>query len=126
MASHSHGERHNQSHDHEHGHSHAEEDMLSVEEAFQRIMASFSPLNAVEVPLLDCLGQVLAEDILSPLDLPPLSNSAMDGYAVRGADIQGASPESPRNLEVIVKSYFLILSDTVPVSAEKCEKHNQL
>ena len=101
MASHSHGERHHQSHDHEHGHSHAEEDMLSVEEAFQRIMASFSPLNAIEVPLLDCLGQVLAEDIRSPLDLPPLSNSAMDGYAVRGADIQGASPESPRNLEVI-------------------------
>ena len=97
----SHGERHHQSHDHEHGHSHAEEDMLSVEEAFQRIMASFSPLNAIEVPLLDCLGQVLAEDIRSPLDLPPLSNSAMDGYAVRGADIQGASPESPRNLEVI-------------------------
>ena len=101
MASHSHGERHHQSHDHEHGHSHAEEDMLSVEEAFQRFMASFSPLNAIEVPLLDCLGQVLAEDIRSPLDLPPLSNSAMDGYAVRGADIQGASPESPRNLEVI-------------------------
>ena len=101
MASHSHGERHHQSHDHEHGHSHAEEDMLSVEEAFQRIMASFSPLNTIEVPLLDCLGQVLAEDIRSPLDLPPLSNSAMDGYAVRGADIQGASPESPRNLEVI-------------------------
>ena len=101
MASHSHGERHHQSHDHEHGHSHAEEDMLSVEEAFQRIMASFSPLNAIEVPLLDCLGQVLAEDIRSPLDLPPLTNSAMDGYAVRGADIQGASPESPRNLEVI-------------------------
>ncbi|SVD76270.1 uncharacterized protein METZ01_LOCUS429124, partial [marine metagenome] len=101
MASHSHGERHHQSHDHEHGHSHAEEDMLSVEEAFQRIMAYFSPLDAIEVPLLDCLGQVLAEDIRSPLDLPPLSNSAMDGYAVRGADIQGASPESPRNLEVI-------------------------
>ena len=101
MASHIHREGHQQSHDHEHGHSHAEEDMLSVEEAFQRIMASFSPLEAEEVSLLDCLGQVLAEDIRSPLDLPPLSNSAMDGYAVLSADIQGASPESPRNLEVI-------------------------
>ena len=57
MASHSHREGHQQSHDHEHGHSHAEEDMLSVEEAFQRIMASFSPLEAEEVSLLDCLGQ---------------------------------------------------------------------
>jgi len=101
MASHSHREGHQQSQDHEHGHRHAEEDMLSVEEAFQRIMASFSPLEAEDVSLLDCLGQVLAEDIQSPLDLPPLSNSAMDGYAVLSADIQGASPESPRNLEVI-------------------------
>jgi molybdopterin molybdotransferase len=75
--------------------------MLSVEEAFQRIMASFSQLESEEVPLLDCLGQVLAEDIQSPLDLPPLSNSAMDGYAVLSTDIQGASKESPRNLEVI-------------------------
>jgi len=101
MASHSNHQGHHQSQDHEHGHSHAEEDMLSVEEAFQRIMASFSQLESEEVPLLDCLGQVLAEDIQSPLDLPPLSNSAMDGYAVLSTDIQGASKESPRNLEVI-------------------------
>ena len=93
--------RHMQSHDHERGHSHAEEDMLSVEEAFQRIMASFSALETEDVSLLDCLGQVLAEDIQSPLDLPPLSNSAMDGYAVRSSDIQGASQESPRDLDVI-------------------------
>lgn len=89
------------SHAHEHGHSHAAEDMLSVEQAFDRILAFFGPLDAVEMPLLDSLGQVLAEDILSPLDLPPLTNSAMDGYAVRVEDIQGASTDSPRNLNVI-------------------------
>ncbi len=101
MASHSHHEHHHQPPEHDHGHSHVEEDMLSVEEAFQRIMASFGPLGSEEVPLLNCLGQVLAEDIQSPLDLPPLANSAMDGYAVLSSDIQGASKESPRSLEVI-------------------------
>ena len=74
---------------------------MSVEEAFDRIMASFSALEPVERPLLDTLGQVLAEEVLSPLDLPPLANSAMDGYAVRSQDIQGASPDSPKSLNVI-------------------------
>ena len=86
---------------HEHGHSHAEEDMLGVEEAYERIMAAFSRLDPVEVPLLESLGQVLASDVYSPLDLPPLTNSAMDGYAVRGEDIQGAGADSPRTLKVI-------------------------
>ena len=97
MASH----HHRQSHVHEHVHRHVDEDMLSVEEAFDRIMASFSPLEPVETPLLETLGQVLAEEVLSPLDLPPLANSAMDGYAVRSQDIQGASPDSPKSLNVI-------------------------
>lgn len=97
-----HGTRHHATHaHHEHGHSHVDEDMLSVEEAFERIMACFGPLESVETPILDTLGQVLAADIHSPLDLPPLANSAMDGYAVRGEDILGASKESPRTLEVI-------------------------
>ena len=80
---------HNQSHTHEpddshaHGHGHVAEDMLTVEEAFQRIISCFGPLETEEKPLQECLGQVLAADITSPLDLPPLANSAMDGYAVR-------------------------------------------
>jgi molybdopterin molybdotransferase len=86
---------------HEHGHRHVEEDMLSVEEAYHRIMASFSPLQPVELPLLETLGHVLAVDITSPLDLPPAANSGMDGYAVRQEDIQSASPGSPQSLKVI-------------------------
>ena len=86
---------------HEHGHRHAEQDMLSVEEAYHRIMASFGPLEPVEMALLDALGHVLAVDITSPLDLPPEANSGMDGYAVRWEDIRGASAESPRQLKVI-------------------------
>jgi molybdopterin molybdotransferase len=75
--------------------------MLTVEEAFQRIMACFTRLEPEEKPLLECLGQVLAVDVTSPLDLPPLANSGMDGYAVIQEDIRGASPDNPRLLQVI-------------------------
>ncbi len=75
--------------------------MLSVEQAYERIMASFQTLEAEEKPLLECIGQVLAEDINSPLALPPLANSGMDGYALRQNDIAGASQENPSHLKVI-------------------------
>ena len=75
--------------------------MLSVEQAYERIMASFQSLEAEEKPLLECIGQVLAEDIHSPLALPPLANSGMDGYALRHSDIAGASQKNPKNLSVI-------------------------
>ncbi len=86
---------------HQHGHRHNQQDMLSVEEAYQRIMASFSPLEPVEMPLLEALGHVLAVDISAPLDLPPSANSGMDGYAVRREDIVDASEDAPRMLKVI-------------------------
>ena len=101
MTSQQHGAEHASPHSHSHGHRHADEDMLSVEEAYERIMASFRPLEAEEKPLLECIGQVLAEDISSPLALPPLDNSGMDGYALRHGDIAGASQENPKNLRVI-------------------------
>ncbi len=86
---------------HDHGHRHVGEDLLSVEEAYRQIMACFSPLEIEEKPILDCLGQTLAVDVRSPLALPPLANSGMDGYAVRRDDIAGSSEVSPRNLQVI-------------------------
>ena len=85
----------------EHGHRHHDESMLSVEEALERILDSFRPLEPEETPTLDALGQVLAEDIVSELDIPPLDNSAMDGYAVQAGSIKGASQDSPIELEVI-------------------------
>ena len=84
---------------HRHGHRHA--DMLSVEEAYDKIMAYFAPLESEGKPALQALGQVLAEDVASSFRLPPLPNSAMDGYALRHQDIVGASPGSPRLLQVI-------------------------
>lgn len=56
---------------------------------------------ALRVPLDDAAGAVLAESIISPINVPPWPNSAMDGYAVRGEDIRGASAETPRQLSVI-------------------------
>ena len=97
-AGHGHG-HHGPAHDH--GHRHVDEDMLSVEEAYRQIMACFAPLEVEEKPILDCLGQTLAIEVRSPLALPPLANSGMDGYAVRQKDIVGASEDSPRNLRVI-------------------------
>ena len=86
---------------HEHGHRHIDADLLSVEDAYRRIMACFGPLETEEKPILDCLGQTLAVPVHSPLSLPPLPNSGMDGYAVRREDISGASAKTPRRLRVI-------------------------
>ncbi|MBI2936227.1 MAG: molybdopterin molybdotransferase MoeA [Chloroflexi bacterium] len=75
--------------------------MLSVEEAQERLLAFFHVLDAEEKPILEALGQTLAEDISASFDIPPWDNSAMDGYALRHQDIIGASPSSPRVLKVI-------------------------
>ncbi len=75
--------------------------MISVEEALEKILRHFDVLPEEEKPILDCAGQVLAEDVYSDINIPPLDNSAMDGYAVRSADTRGASRQSPRSLRVI-------------------------
>lgn len=62
--------------------------MLSVAEARQRILAAFSPLGVEQVSLADALGRVLAEDVAARVDQPPVAVSAMDGYAVRAADVE--------------------------------------
>lgn len=61
--------------------------MLSVQEALERLLARFSPLTVETVPLLSAAGHALAEDQLAPFDLPAFDHSAMDGYAVRRADV---------------------------------------
>ena len=95
---HGHGPGHDGHHRRHHGGHHdadAHEDLLEVEDAFARIIAHFAPLDAVELPILQALGLTLAEEVTSPLDLPPLANSAMDGYAVRRADIAAADTAPP-------------------------------
>lgn len=80
---------------------HYDAEMLSVEEARERILSYFERLPAEHVPLTEALGQVLAEDMVAGFNIPPLPNSAMDGYAVRKVDVTDASTESPVELEVI-------------------------
>jgi molybdopterin molybdotransferase len=75
--------------------------VISVEQALEKILEHIEVLDVEESPILGCLGQVLAEDVISEINIPPLDNSAMDGYAVRAADTSGASRKSPRVLRVI-------------------------
>ena len=65
--------------------------MISVEEARERVLGYFDVLQPETRPILEADGQVLAEDVEGRFDIPPLDNSAMDGYALRTEDIRGAS-----------------------------------
>ena len=75
--------------------------MLTVPQASERILADLRPLAIERVPLLDALGRVLAADIISPITLPPWTNSAMDGYAVMAADLDAVAPGRPVRLPVV-------------------------
>jgi len=75
--------------------------VLTVEQALDKILGYVDILEAEPRPILDCPGQVLAEDVYSTINIPPLDNSAMDGYAVKAKDTRGASKQSPRFLRVI-------------------------
>lgn len=62
--------------------------ILSVEEARRQILHDIVPIVAAEtVALRTALGRILAEDVISPVDVPGHTNSAMDGYALQGADL---------------------------------------
>ena len=70
----------------------ATDELISVEEAQRRALAPVRPLGPERVAVAAALGRVLAEDVVSPGDVPPHDNSAMDGYAVRTADaVDGAT-----------------------------------
>ena len=69
--------------------------MKPLEEAQAEVLTAVAPLPLVSLPLRECLGLVLAEPVSAPHDLPPFANSAMDGYAVRVADVAGAPVDLP-------------------------------
>lgn len=71
--------------------------LLPVDEALARVLAAARPVTErIEVPLMNGLGLVLAADAVSTVDVPPLDNSAMDGYALRAGDVGQALPVSQR------------------------------
>ena len=75
--------------------------MLTPTEAARLILDHVPPLEAVRRPLREALDLVLAEDVASPIDLPPWDNSAMDGYATRAADVAAASDDQKIVLAVV-------------------------
>jgi molybdopterin molybdotransferase len=82
--------------------------MISPDEALTVVLAQAAPLGVERVGLLDSLGRVLAAEIRSMRDIPGFDNSAMDGYAVRAADVASASEGHPVRLRV---------TETVPAGA---------
>ncbi len=74
---------------------------LGAAEAAGRILLDVRRQPALRLPLDDALGSVLAEDVVSPLDIPAWTNSAMDGYAARGEDVRGATEAHPVRLRVV-------------------------
>ena len=75
--------------------------MISVEEALKTILEEIHPLGCENVPITSALGCVIGEDIVSGRSIPPLANSAMDGYAVIAADTAFASKGKPAVLDVL-------------------------
>jgi molybdopterin molybdotransferase len=76
--------------------------LLSVEEALEQVLAAVGePLPAESLATADALERVLAAPVRSATALPPWDNSAMDGYAIRAADTDGATDDAPRRIAVI-------------------------
>jgi molybdopterin molybdotransferase len=75
--------------------------MLTYHEALQSVLDSVAVSPAVPVPLDEALGLVAAADVACPGDVPPFDNSGMDGFAVRAADVAGATAQTPVRLRVL-------------------------
>ncbi|MEO3812051.1 gephyrin-like molybdotransferase Glp [Sphaerisporangium sp. B11E5] len=74
--------------------------MKPVDAHLDEILRTVRPLDPAELDLEQALGAVLAENVTSPVALPPFDNSAMDGYAVRVEDVEAATEERPALLPV--------------------------
>jgi molybdopterin molybdotransferase len=68
-------------------------DMLDVEDALDQILSLVDVMPPESKPLAETFGQVLAQDLVAPFDIPPLDNTAMDGYAVQAADTSPAGSD---------------------------------
>ena len=78
-------------------------EMVSLEEARELVLSQVHLLETETVGVLDVVGRVAAADMASDIDIAPFANSAMDGFGLRAAQIAGATPESPVELDVIAE-----------------------
>ena len=90
-------------------------EVVSAEEARARFSRHLDlrPLPAEAVSLAAALGRVLAHDVMAPIDVPPFDRANVDGFALRAADIAGASDAMPRRLtlngEIVVCGHAPLL-----------------
>jgi molybdopterin molybdotransferase len=77
------------------------DELVSVEDHRDRILATIDPLPAFDQPLMEAFGLSAAEDVYAAVALPGFDNSAMDGYAVAHADVASATQEAPVHLPVV-------------------------
>lgn len=75
--------------------------MITADEALRLVLENVAPLGVERILILNALGRVLAEDIRASRDIPGFDNSAMDGYAVRAADVASALESAPVRLRVL-------------------------
>lgn len=96
-------------------------DWIALEDAIAHILGAVSAMPGEPISINDAAGMVLAEPVVSPVDLPPWDNSAMDGFAVRSADMADASREAPRELK-LVESVHAGGFPTLPVGPREAIK----
>ena len=78
--------------------------LISLEDALKKALSFASKNEVEEISFKVALNRVLAEDVCSPIDSPPFDRAAMDGYAIRGEDSFGASPDNPLFLKKVKKT----------------------
>lgn len=74
---------------------------ISVEKAKKILLNQDIKIDIIDIPILESLGYVLGEDIISDINMPPFDRSPLDGYALKSEDIEGATRENPIVLKVI-------------------------
>jgi len=75
--------------------------MISYEEAYLQTLGHIQPLDVEIVTLLSAGGRIIGEDLFARVDSPSLTVSLKDGYALQGADVRGANPETPVRLKLV-------------------------
>ena len=78
-------------------------EMISLEDARALVLSRVSALDVEEVGVLDVIGRVAAEGLASDIDIAPFAHSAMDGFALRAAQLESASADAPVELDVIAE-----------------------
>nr|WKF56157.1 Molybdopterin molybdenumtransferase [Paraburkholderia busanensis] len=89
--------------------------MLATADALATLLGAAAPVAGTEtISTLDALNRVLAADVVSPLDVPPMHTSAMDGYAVRTADLAGTGTDADADSDADAPKRRLPVSQRIP------------